>query len=358
MLIKTSENDRLNGAGDARPTALKIVEDNDLLNALPDKVILITGCSSGFGIETARALKATGAKLFVTARDRKKGEAALHDILEPGKVELLDLDLNSLESVRNCAAEFLEKSNTLNILINNAGIMALPTHTTTADGFEAQFGTNHLAHFLLFQLLKPTLLKSATPDFASRVVCVSSSGHRASGIHFDDLQLASSGKYSPWTAYGQSKTANIYMANEIDRRYGAKNLHAYSLHPGGIWTGLQTNMDVSQYKGKPQVEKMMKSVPQGAATQVWAAIDKEWKAREGNISRTVRFQNLWRGRECLAGPGMLRTRMMQTQGSDCGLRAASWLVWRTSEMALLYYQLLAMLLWYASSSAGLPVVAT
>ena len=279
--MTSSDQSGLKGPGDARPTALQIVQDNDLVGGLKDKVILITGCSSGLGIETARALKETGAKLFVTARDRKKGEEALKDVLEPGKVELLMLDLNSLASVRKCAEEFVSQSSKLNILINNAGIMALPERTLTADGFEAQFGTNHLAHFLLFQLLKPTMLKSATPEFASRVVCVSSSGHRISGVHLDDLQLEKS--YDPWVGYGQSKTSNIYMANELDRRYGAKGLHGYSLHPGGIWTGLQIHMDTSQYKGKPEVERMMKSVEQGAATQVWAAVDKTLEGKGGKF---------------------------------------------------------------------------
>lgn len=279
MLKRLSENP--DGPGDGRPTASQIVEDNNLVEGLNGKVILVTGCSSGLGIETARALKATGAKLFVTARNQKKGEDALKDVLEPGKVELLDLDLNSLESVRKCAKELLSKTSSLNIVINNAGIMALPERTLTTDGFEAQFGTNHLAHFLLFQLLKPTLLKSATPEFASRVVCVASSGHRGSGVQFDDLQLAAPGAYAPFVAYGQSKTSNIYMATEIERRYGSEGIHGYALHPGGIWTGLQTHMDTSSLKGNKDVERLMKSTAQGAATQVWAAIDREWEGKGG-----------------------------------------------------------------------------
>lgn len=157
--------------------------------------------------------------------------------------------------------------------------MGVPTNEKTKDGFESQFGTNHLAHFLLFQLLKPTMLASATPEFNSRVVCVSSSGHRMSPIHFDDLGLDQN--YDPWTAYGQSKTANILMANEIDRRYGSRGIHGYSLHPGGIWTGLQIHMDVSQHKGRPEVDRIIKSPEQGAATQVWAAVGKVWEGHGG-----------------------------------------------------------------------------
>jgi len=246
-------------------------------------LVLITGCSSGIGIETARALKATGAHVFATARNPSKGEKALASDLEPGKLDLMPLDLNSLASVRSFAKVFLEKTNNkLNILINNAGIMAVP-EGKTEDGFELQFGTNHLAHFLLFQLLKPALLASASPDFQSRVVAVSSMGHRYSSINFDNIMLEG-GAYDPNHAYGHSKTANIYFANEIERRYGPRGLHAYSLHPGGIWTGLQDHLeDMQEMKTNPPeaIRKYMKSPAQGAATTVWAAVAKCWEGREG-----------------------------------------------------------------------------
>jgi NAD(P)-dependent dehydrogenase (short-subunit alcohol dehydrogenase family) len=243
---------------------------------------LITGCSSGIGIETARALKATGARLFLTARDLTKGRKALGDILKPGQVDLLLLDLNSLASVRAFAAEFLQASgNKLNILINNAGIMATP-EGTTEDGFESQFGTNHLAHFLLFQLIKPALLSSSSPQFQSRVVSVASMGHRYFAPKMDNLMLT--GEYESNQAYANSKTANIYFANEIERRYGNQGLHALSLHPGGIWTGLQIHTPpemMEGYKANEAVQKYMKSVEQGAATSVWAAIAKVWEGKGG-----------------------------------------------------------------------------
>lgn len=249
---------------------------------LAGKTALITGCSSGIGIETARALKATGARLFLTARDLSKGRQALGDILEPGKVDLLLLDLNSLASVRKFASEFLKASgNKLNILINNAGVMSTP-EGTTADGFETQFGTNHLAHFLLFQLVKPALLNSSTPDFQSRVVSLSSMGHRYFPPKMDNLMLT--GEYDANHAYAHSKTANIWFANEIERRYGGQGLHAFSLHPGGIWTGLQihTPADAMEgWKANKEVGKMMKSVEQGAATTVWAAVAKAWEGKAG-----------------------------------------------------------------------------
>ena len=267
------------GPGDARPTALDIINDEGLQGKLTDKVFLITGCSSGIGIETAKALNSTGAKLFLGVRDTAKGQAALSDVLKPGRVELLKMDLNSLDSVRSAAENFKKKSKTLNILINNAGVMA-PPEGKTADGFETQFGTNHLAHFLLFQLLKPTLLASATPTFNSRVVCLTSSGHRGAGIQFDNYNFEK-GDYSPWTAYGQSKTANIYMANEIERRYGAKGLHGLSVMPGGIMTGLQAHVKDQIAAMLEAARDYMKSPEQGAATTVYAALSKEWEGKGG-----------------------------------------------------------------------------
>ncbi|KAG8530301.1 uncharacterized protein KY384_004803 [Bacidia gigantensis] len=271
------------GPGDARPTALQIVKDEGLEGKLIDKVVLITGCSSGLGIETARAIAATGARIFAGVRNVQKGEDALSDILKSGKVELLKMDLNSLESVRAAAEVFKSRSEKLNIMINNAGVMATP-QGKTADGFETQFGTNHLAHFLLFQLLKPLLLSSSTPAFPSRVVALSSSGHRTHGIFFDDYNIEKTA-YNPWVAYGQSKTANIYLANEIERRYGDRGLHGYSLHPGGIQTGLQNHLgeDMQAMMKQPDIVRNMKSPEQGAATSVYTALSREAEGRGGRF---------------------------------------------------------------------------
>ncbi|KAF2727665.1 NAD(P)-binding protein [Polyplosphaeria fusca] len=271
------------GPGDARPTAMQIVKDNALEGKLSGKVVIITGCSAGIGVETARAMKATGAHVFVTARDLGKAQKVLADILEPGKLDLMLLKLDSLQSVRSFTAEFLQKSGgRLNILINNAGVMRTP-EGRTSDGFETQFGTNHLSHFLLFQLLRPALIASATPDFNSRVVNVSSTGHRGCEIHFDNPNL--DGEYDGGVAYGQSKLANIYMANYIDRHYGSQGLHALSIHPGGIWegSGLQQHIPqlVEAWKKMPGVAEHMKSQKQGAATTVWAAVGNCWEGKGG-----------------------------------------------------------------------------
>lgn len=276
------------GPGDARPTALQVVEDEGLVGKLTGKVVLVTGANSGIGVETARAFHATGATLFITARDSVKAQQAIDNVKDgPGPksdalIYAIELRLDSFASVRAAAKAILGKSDKLNLLILNAGVMATP-EGKTEDGVETQFGTNHLGHFLLFQLLKPALLAASTPQFQSRVISVASSAHRLGKVRLDDFNFEKD-PYDPWTAYGQSKTANIYLANEIERRYASKGLHALSLHPGII----QTNL--SQYLSKEVLEslatdeslhKSMKSMPQGAATTIYAALSKEWEGRGG-----------------------------------------------------------------------------
>lgn len=273
------------GPGDSRPTALKIIKDEGLEHKMAGKVFLVTGVSSGIGIETVRALAATDATVYGLVRDLKKGEQALGDLLSPGRVELLQCELDSLASIRSCAAEFMQKSeNRLNVLITNAGVMAIPTLTRTKDGFETQFGTNHLGHFLLFQLVKPALLASSMPDFQSRVVSLTSIGHRRNTVHFDNLNFEKGpDSYTPYDGYGQSKTANIYMANYIERQYGKTHgLHGLAVHPGGIWTGLAVHITPEVrafYTNDEKTRKNMKSPEQGAATSVLAAVGKDFEGR-------------------------------------------------------------------------------
>ncbi|KAL3417700.1 WW domain-containing oxidoreductase [Phlyctema vagabunda] len=280
------------GPGDARPTALQVLKDEGKEGQLKAKVIVITGTSSGIGIETARALSLTGARLFLTARNLTKGREALADILEPGRVELIEMDHDSLASVRTAAKQILEKSgDQVNILIGNAGIMAIPTLQFTKDGFELQFGTNHLAHFLFFQLLKPALLASATPEFQSRVVSLASTAHRMNSINEPGNYNFEKGGYTPWGAYAQSKTGNVYMANEIERRYGAKGLHATSLHPGGIQTPLAKHIDAAEFgrimEENKDIARHIKDPAQGAATTVWAAIGAQWEKNGGKYLEDV-----------------------------------------------------------------------
>ncbi|EFQ33923.1 short chain dehydrogenase [Colletotrichum graminicola] len=276
------------GPGDARPTALQVVEDEGLVGKLAGTVVLITGANAGIGLETARAVHATGATLFLTARDSTKARQAIDGVKNgPGPnsdapVHAVELRLDSLASVRSAAKEFLSRSDRLNVLILNAGVMATP-EGRTEDGFETQFGTNHLGHFLFFQLLKPALLASSTPRFQSRVVSVSSMAHHRSNVRLDDVNFEKE-TYRPWTAYGRSKTANILFAKEAERRYGLQGLHALSLHPGVIVTNLLQYLPADETEAilnSEAIKLVLKSAPQGAATSTYAALSPEWEGRGG-----------------------------------------------------------------------------
>lgn len=293
----------LKGPGDARPTAQAIIDDEKLQGKLEDKTILITGCSGGLGAETARDLYTTGATLYLTVRDLEKAEKNLADIARNPRVHFLQLDLNSLESVRACTEEFKAKSTALNILIGNAGVMACP-EGRTADGFETQFGSNYLAHFLLFALLKPVLLTSATPEFHSRVVLVSSAAHRFSSVDFDNLNFE--GKYDPAKAYGQSKTAMIWFANEIERRFGSQKLHAFSLHPGGVATDLGRHIPDEQkavWAKDPYLAIYFKNPQQGAATTVLGAVSTELEGQGGKYLENCGVAGPYDPASGMWGPG-------------------------------------------------------
>ncbi|KAF9776837.1 hypothetical protein IL306_004923 [Fusarium sp. DS 682] len=273
------------GPGDARPTALQIVNDEGLLNKLTDKVVLITGGNQGIGLETARALHATGATVYITARSPEKIEQAVNDIISWPEVKSdspvygIELRLDSLESVRAAAKDFLAKVDKMNILILNAGVMATP-EGRTEDGFETQFGTNHLGHFLLFQLLKSALLKATTPSFQSRVISVSSKAHRFGRMRWDDFNFEKE-DYNPWLAYGQSKTANIYFASELERQYGNQGLHGLSVHPGSILTNLGKHVNLATLDLDGPLKNVLRNRAQGAATTVYAAVSKDWEGRGG-----------------------------------------------------------------------------
>ncbi|KAH7144275.1 hypothetical protein B0J13DRAFT_444579 [Dactylonectria estremocensis] len=274
-------HEKLGGPGDARPTASQIIDDHGLAGKLSDKIVLITGTSSGIGIDTARAIHRTGATVYATARDVEKAKRALGDLTDSPRVHFLELDLSSLTSVRAAAESFKSKSSQLNVLIGNAGVMACP-EGRTVDGFETQFGTNHLGHFLLFHLLKDTLLASSTPEWNSRVVLLSSCAHQAGSVHLDNLTLE--GEYEPWKSYGQSKTANLWTAREIEKRFGSQGLHAWAVHPGSIATELQRHVSdeqKQQWADHDKVAKAWKSPEQGAATTVLAAVSPELEGKGG-----------------------------------------------------------------------------
>ena len=241
---------------------------------LTGTVALVTGASSGLGRETARALAAVGSHVILAGRNDEKLAAVAQQITEKApqaSVEVGHLDLTSLAQVRRFAEDFLAEHDRLHLLINNAGVMATPLERT-ADGFELQFGTNHLGHFLLTCLLAPAILR----DAPSRIVNLSSGGHLASDIVWDDPNFER-GTYDPFVAYGQSKTANILFTLELERRLSARGVHAYAVHPGLVGTALGRYMTpevVAQLMEKAKQGGGMptrKSLEQGAATSVWAA---------------------------------------------------------------------------------------
>ena len=271
---------------DSRPTGQDIVDEENLRGKLTDKVFLVTGCSSGAGVATVEALAATGATVFGTARDVEKAKAALRPVIDGGRVHVLYMDHTDLATVRACAAEFLGAApgpGRLNVLICNAAVMA-PPYALTTDGFETQIATNHLAHFLLFELLKDALLASSTPEFNSRVISVSSTGHRLGQVDLEDLNYTNGRAYDAGAAYGQSKTACIWFANQVERLYGARGLHANSLMPGGWQSGLQKHVQAyleENWNSDPKVLKLMCTVEQGCATSVWAAVSRDLDGKGG-----------------------------------------------------------------------------
>jgi NAD(P)-dependent dehydrogenase (short-subunit alcohol dehydrogenase family) len=253
---------------------------DDVLNGvdLRGKRIFVTGVSAGLGVETARTLAAHGAQVVGAARDlakaRKATEVVTAAAAHGGGLELVELDLASLASVRACADALLKAGKTFDLAIANAGVMACPK-STTADGFETQFGTNHLGHFVLMNRIA-SLLKPG-----SRLVNLSSAGHRISDVNLHDPNFEHT-PYTEFDAYGRSKTANILFTVEFDRRHKTRDVRATAVHPGVIQTELSRHMtpevlkqlmdrfNASQPAGTPPVQ--YKSIPQGAATSVWAGI--------------------------------------------------------------------------------------
>ncbi|KAI0166257.1 short-chain dehydrogenase [Xylariaceae sp. FL1272] len=261
----------VNGPGDSRPTGRQVVEDENLVGAWEGKVVLITGVSSVSGVATARVLASTGATVFGTASNLDKAREALgSELIETGRVKLLHVDQTDLSSVRACPEEFRKKSSVLNIFVNNAAVMNSP-ESHTKDGFDLQFGMNHLSHFLLFYLLQHLLLASSTPHFHSHVVSVSSAGHCYSPLNLDDLNFE--GEYNGWLAYGSSKTANIYMANMIERLYGEKGLHGYSVHRPNLQKHSQAEMEAASQDEK--FNRYISSTEQACATTVYGAVSSE-----------------------------------------------------------------------------------
>src|SRR6201981_3221319 len=245
---------------------------------LKGKRILVTGVSAGIGVETARSLAAHGASVVGAARDLEKAKVAPEQVRKDaaangGRCELVELDLASLKSVRACADQLLAKGEPFDVIIANAGVMATP-FGHTADGFETQFGTNHLGHFVLVNRIA-SLIRDG-----GRLINLSSAGHRYSNVDLNDPNFERT-PYEPFVAYGRSKTANILFAVAFDKRHRDRGVRAAAVHPGGIQT------ELGRYSDPGRIEKVIeqinqqlaaegkgpfqwKTIPQGAATSVWA----------------------------------------------------------------------------------------
>jgi NAD(P)-dependent dehydrogenase (short-subunit alcohol dehydrogenase family) len=235
---------------------------------LAGKRVLVTGASAGLGVETVRALAAHGATVVGAARDLSKAKRAL-GAAGAGDIELVELDLASLASVRRAADALLAQKRPLDAIVANAGVMAIPTLTFTEDGFETQFGTNHLGHFVFVNRLAPLL------SAAGRVVVLSSAGHRFADVDLDDPSFRTAA-YNPFLAYGRSKTANILFAVALDARLKGRGVRVNAVHPGVIQTELGRHMTPEMIQqitgaapgGAPAMR--FKSIPQGAATSCWS----------------------------------------------------------------------------------------
>jgi len=254
----------------AASTADEVIAGIDLSG----KTAIVTGGYSGLGLETVRVLLAAGARVIVPARDLDRAATQMGNVRG---AELWPMDLLDPASIDTFAARFLSDGSPLHILVTSAGIMALPDRVIDTRGYELQFATNHLGHFQLTCRLWPALIAAGR----ARVVSVSSRGHRFSPVVFDDLHFAQR-DYDRWLAYGQSKTANVLFAVELDRRGRDFGVRAFAVHPGGIVdTHLAKHLTVDELRaagaldaaGQPIINPAIgfKSVPQGAATQVWCA---------------------------------------------------------------------------------------
>jgi len=250
-------------------TAAEVLADIDLSG----KTAVVTGGYSGIGLETVRAMAAKGARVIVPVRSPERAAENLAGVA--GDVSSATMDLSDLGSVRRFAEGLISEHSTIDLLINNAGIMACP-EARVGPGWESQFGVCHMGHFALTQALMPTL--QATPG--ARVVALSSTAHKVSDVQWDDMDFTASG-YDKWRAYGQAKTANALFANGLSRRLRDTGGLAFSVHPGGIFTPLQRHLPKEEMialgwlgeDGEPSelAKAGFKNPEQGASTTAWAA---------------------------------------------------------------------------------------
>ncbi len=252
-----------------KSTGKEVLADIDLSG----KVAIVTGGYSGIGLETTRALAQKGAKVIVAGRSMERAKENLAEL--EGSIEMASMDLSDLTSVQSFANTMLTKFDHVDLLINNAGIMACP-ETRVGSNWESQFGVNHIGHFALTKSIMPLL--ENTPS--ARVVCLSSTAHKLSDIVWDDFNFQSN-EYDKWKAYGQSKTANALFANALSRRLQKSGGLAFAAHPGGIFTPLQRHLPkeemialgwLDKNGGPSELAKQgFKTPEQGCSTTLWAA---------------------------------------------------------------------------------------
>lgn len=250
---------------------------------LHGRYVLVTGASSGLGVETARSLALGGATVILAARDERKTRSAISDILRQAPdahLSYMPLDLSDPASIRRCAENIDRSHPCLDLLINNAGVMACPLRRT-AQGWEWQLAVNHIGHFLLTGELIPALLRAPAP----RVINLTSGGHQFGALDFDDPHFHDR-SYDKWLAYGQSKTANIWHAVSLFERMGRLGLSAFAVHPGAVYTELSRYMSEEEMQGigggsDDAPGLTFKSIPQGSATTVWAATSATLAGRGG-----------------------------------------------------------------------------
>jgi NAD(P)-dependent dehydrogenase (short-subunit alcohol dehydrogenase family) len=268
---------------DRETTAMEVVNGVDLRG----RFIMITGgAGAGMGYEISRALARTGAHIMIGARDRARGEEAARKIREESKnpdIEVGVMNLASLDSIKGFTENFLTRDQSIDVLIDHAGIAYLPQHTCTEDGFEAQFGTNYIGHFAL----TTDLTRALRANGGARVIVVSSGGHRFTDIFWDDVN----GHNRPYDAheqYNQSKTALCLFSVAFNRRYSPEGIFANVMCPGGVYpTSLQVHMSSQDWMNyglmddAGRMSPMLKTPQQGAATQVWAAVSPELEGRGG-----------------------------------------------------------------------------
>ncbi|HEY6964378.1 MAG TPA: SDR family NAD(P)-dependent oxidoreductase [Erythrobacter sp.] len=251
---------------------------------LSGRTVFITGANSGLGQETARAMAARGAHVIMAGRDQAKLDesvAAIHADHAKAQLDTITLDLGNLENIRAATSRARQRFGKIDLLINNAGVMATP-FTHTHDGFEMQIGTNHLGHFALTAELMPLIERGAL----KRIVNLSSRGHHFAPVDFED-PFFEHRPYDPWIAYGHSKTANVLFTVGLEARFAVLGIHAYAVHPGGIQTNLGRHMTPEMMEAlmarvtSRDTGFQWKTIPQGAATSCWAATAEELEGKGG-----------------------------------------------------------------------------